>query len=77
MFASGAHQPVASTANIFGDPTHDTELFPLVDLWFELTDRLKQEDIPDPMELYRERDEVVKCVGMALGSSASAFARDD
>ena len=56
---------VLAQMNIFGDPTHDTELFPLVDLWFELTDHLKQEDIPDPMELYRERDEVVKCVGLA------------
>ncbi|KAI0653324.1 hypothetical protein C8Q70DRAFT_1036704 [Cubamyces menziesii] len=53
---------VLAQMNIFGDPTHDTELFPLVDLWFEITDHLKQEDIPDPMEIFKERDEIVKII---------------
>ncbi|KAI0653325.1 hypothetical protein C8Q70DRAFT_1059397 [Cubamyces menziesii] len=51
---------ILAEMNIFGDPMHDVELFPLVDLWFELTEHLKQEDIPDPMELYKERDEIVR-----------------
>ncbi|KAJ8454015.1 hypothetical protein ONZ51_g13276 [Trametes cubensis] len=64
---------VLAQMNIFGDPTHDTELFPLVDLWFELTDHLKQEDIPDPMELYRERDEVVKIIEEARSRANAAM----
>ncbi|KAI0327910.1 hypothetical protein GY45DRAFT_1372775 [Cubamyces sp. BRFM 1775] len=64
---------ILAEMNIFGDPTHDVELFPLVDLWFELTDHLKQEDIPNPMELYKERDEIVRIIEDACTRANAAI----
>ncbi len=48
------------SAGIFGSFGDDQEVYPLVDLWFDLQANLKQEDIPDPGEFVKERDEVVK-----------------
>ncbi|PIL33721.1 hypothetical protein GSI_04346 [Ganoderma sinense ZZ0214-1] len=39
---------------IFGLTNEERKFWPMVDLWLELADYLKQEDIPDPHELYRE-----------------------
>ncbi len=40
--------------DIFTGPDEDLDLVPLVDLWPDLTDNLKEEDIPSPLELYGE-----------------------
>ncbi|OJT06556.1 hypothetical protein TRAPUB_2633 [Trametes pubescens] len=40
--------------DIFTGPAEDLYLVPLVDLWPELANNLKEEDIPSPLELYRE-----------------------
>ncbi|KAI0664038.1 hypothetical protein C8Q70DRAFT_905144 [Cubamyces menziesii] len=34
----------------------DNQFLPLVDLWFELVTHLSEEDIPSPLEFYKERD---------------------
>ena len=34
----------------------DDQFLPLVDLWFELAAHLSEEDIPSPLEFYKERD---------------------
>ncbi|KAI0328986.1 hypothetical protein GY45DRAFT_1253846 [Cubamyces sp. BRFM 1775] len=52
--------------NIFGDDSHDLELFPLVDLWHELTEHLQQGGIPNPMGIFKERDRVAECAFQAL-----------
>ncbi|KAI0327932.1 hypothetical protein GY45DRAFT_1307798 [Cubamyces sp. BRFM 1775] len=47
--------------DIFSGPNDDVDLVPLVDLWIsELGDHLKQEDIPDPQEMYAEFDQIAK-----------------
>ncbi|KAI0327929.1 hypothetical protein GY45DRAFT_1327001 [Cubamyces sp. BRFM 1775] len=49
--------------DIFSGPNDDVDLVPLVDLWIsELGDHLKQEDIPDPQEMYAEFDQITKWV---------------
>lgn len=45
---------------VFGNTNQDKELFPLVDLWLELVDHLKQDDIPNPGDLYKEYEAVVR-----------------
>ncbi len=50
-------------ADIFEAPTKDfkdPEFIPLVHLWLDLPANLKQEDIGDPVELYRERFAVTR-----------------
>ncbi|KAI9067499.1 hypothetical protein FKP32DRAFT_1673043 [Trametes sanguinea] len=52
--------------NIFGGPNDDVELVPLLDLWVsEFTERLNEEDIPSPLELLAEFDEVIGIVQRA------------
>ncbi|KAJ8501795.1 hypothetical protein ONZ51_g349 [Trametes cubensis] len=51
--------------NIFGDDSHDLELFPLVDLWHELAEHIQQGEIPNPMEIFKERDRVVEIIQQA------------
>lgn len=53
--------------NIFAGPNQDVIVLPLVDLWLDLADNLKQEDIPNPLEFLQERDTVVRymCIGSA------------
>lgn len=48
--------------NIFAGPNQDVGVVPLVDLWLDLADNLKQEDIPNPLELLKERDAVVRYI---------------
>ncbi|KAH9889319.1 hypothetical protein C8Q73DRAFT_654396 [Cubamyces lactineus] len=49
--------------DIFSGPNDDVHLVPLVDLWISgLEDRLKQEDIPTPQEMYDEFDHIAKIV---------------
>ncbi|KAJ8461987.1 hypothetical protein ONZ51_g11191 [Trametes cubensis] len=51
---------------IFTSPDDDADLLPLVDLWIsELADHLKQEDIPSPLEMFAEFDEIVRIVAEA------------
>lgn len=47
---------------IFAGPDQDVGVLPLVDLWLDLADNLKQEDIPDPLEFLKERDAIVRYV---------------
>ncbi|KAI0774868.1 hypothetical protein BD413DRAFT_472563 [Trametes elegans] len=66
-------------ADIFGLNVDDTvELVPLVDLWFELTDHLTSDTIPSPVELEKERDEIMRIIHDARerapdGCSPSSF----
>ncbi|KAI0350643.1 hypothetical protein OH77DRAFT_1412785 [Trametes cingulata] len=48
--------------DIFGGPDQDVAVLPLVDLWLDLADQMKEESIPCPLELIRERDTIVKSV---------------
>lgn len=45
-----------------GDPNTDMELYPVVDIWFNLTSHLREEDIPNPIALYRECEKVAAYV---------------
>ena len=38
----------------------DEALLPLVRLWFDFPAILEQDDIPDPRELFAERDTIVR-----------------
>ena len=38
----------------------DTEILPVVDLWYDLAAYPTQDRIPSPEELYRERSQIVK-----------------
>ncbi|KAL1945508.1 hypothetical protein VTO73DRAFT_2359 [Trametes versicolor] len=40
--------------DIFTGPDDDLDLVPLVDLWPDIANTLKEEDIPSPLELYEE-----------------------
>lgn len=40
--------------DIFTGPDADLDLVPLVDLWPDIANTLKEEDIPSPLELYEE-----------------------
>ncbi|KAH9889295.1 hypothetical protein C8Q73DRAFT_707024 [Cubamyces lactineus] len=60
--------------DIFSGPNDDVELVPLVDLWIsELGDQLKQEDIPDPQEMYAEFDHIAKIIREARVRSYAAL----
>ncbi|OSC96772.1 hypothetical protein PYCCODRAFT_1462277 [Trametes coccinea BRFM310] len=49
--------------DILGFNVDDTaELMPLVDLWFELTDHLTAETIPNPMDLHKEHEEIMRII---------------
>ena len=37
------------------------ELDPVVELWYELTDHLKDEDIPHPSEFHAEKARIIRC----------------
>ncbi|KAI0740883.1 hypothetical protein C8Q76DRAFT_206040 [Earliella scabrosa] len=54
--------PVDTMINMgmFGDPTANVEVLPLVHLWMNLGENLKQEEITDPIHLYEERDAIVR-----------------
>ena len=46
---------------VFRPPSgHDAELDPVVELWYELTEHMKDEDIHHPSELYAERDRLIR-----------------
>ena len=38
----------------------DAELDPVVELWYELTEHMKDEDISHPSEFYTEKNKVAK-----------------
>ncbi|KAI0664048.1 hypothetical protein C8Q70DRAFT_215498 [Cubamyces menziesii] len=60
--------------DIFSGPNDDVELVPLVDLWIsELGDHLKQEDIPDPQEMYAEFEHIAQIVKEARIRSYAAL----
>ncbi|KAH9889307.1 hypothetical protein C8Q73DRAFT_783320 [Cubamyces lactineus] len=60
--------------DIFSGPNDDVDLVPLVDLWIsELGDHLKQEDIPDPQEMYAEFDHIAKIIKEARIRSYAAL----
>ncbi|KAI0327912.1 hypothetical protein GY45DRAFT_1355416 [Cubamyces sp. BRFM 1775] len=49
--------------DIFSGPNEDVELRPLVDLWIsELGDHLKQEDIPNPVDMFEEFGHIARIV---------------
>ncbi|OSC97332.1 hypothetical protein PYCCODRAFT_1481388 [Trametes coccinea BRFM310] len=49
--------------DIFGGTNEDVDVIPLVDLWIsDLPAQLKEEDIPDPTELYAECARIVQIV---------------
>ncbi|KAI9067447.1 hypothetical protein FKP32DRAFT_1588548 [Trametes sanguinea] len=55
-------EPLA-TMDIFSGPKCDVDLVPLVDLWIsELSDYLKEEDIPDPDDLFAECEQIAQIV---------------
>ena len=65
-FSTSATTSSASSADadpgmfFFGNPKKNMEALPLVHLWLDLANRLKQEDIPSPVDLFAERDAIVK-----------------
>ncbi|KAI0365071.1 hypothetical protein BV20DRAFT_903734, partial [Pilatotrama ljubarskyi] len=59
--------------NIFGAPDQDVACVPLVDLWLDLTDHLKEEDIPNPLGLLEERDAIVKIIRDARSRTYAAL----
>ncbi|RDX48671.1 hypothetical protein OH76DRAFT_647253 [Lentinus brumalis] len=48
-----------------------TELYPLVDLWYDLPAHLKQDEIPNPLGLFKERDELNRSVPLRLSLQGS------
>ncbi|KAI0327914.1 hypothetical protein GY45DRAFT_1073239 [Cubamyces sp. BRFM 1775] len=60
--------------DIFSGPDADVELIPLVDLWIsELEGHLKQEDIPNPSDMFAEFDHITKIVQQARIRSYAAL----
>ncbi|KAI9067482.1 hypothetical protein FKP32DRAFT_1588590 [Trametes sanguinea] len=56
--------------DVFGLAHDDgAEILPLVDLWYELTEHLTADTIPNPGEFYEERDAIVKIVKDARARS--------
>lgn len=53
---------VNALMEIFAGPNQDLGVVPLVDLWLDLAENLKQEDIPNPLEFLKERDAIVRYV---------------
>ena len=43
-----------------GDPTQNMESLPLAHLWHDLANHLKQEDIASPVDLFAERDAIMR-----------------
>ena len=43
-----------------GNPTQNMETLPLVDLWHDLANHLKQEDIASPVDLFAEHDAIMR-----------------
>ena len=39
----------------------EAERIPVVELWYELTERLKDEDIPHPSEFHAEKARIIRC----------------
>ena len=58
--SSNEDSSVPAVAQIFGNPQKDAETFPIVDLWYNLTDYLTEDTIPSPADLFKERDAIVK-----------------
>ena len=45
--------------DVFGwNPNPETPLFPLAELWLDISNHLDQESIPHPMELYKEMRDI-------------------
>ncbi|KAM5537895.1 hypothetical protein V8D89_008371 [Ganoderma adspersum] len=57
----------SSETNIFEPPEdlQDPEYTPPVELWLDLADNLKQEDIGDPVDLYKERFAIISIIRRA------------
>ncbi|KAL1937876.1 hypothetical protein VTO73DRAFT_12769 [Trametes versicolor] len=64
---------VHALMGIFAGPNQDVGVLPLVDLWLDLADNLKQEDIPDPLEFLKERDAIVSIVQAARSRAYAAL----
>ena len=45
---------------LFADPKEGFELQPLCHIWYDLAANIKQEEIPNPIHLFEERDAVVR-----------------
>lgn len=58
---------------IFAGPDQDVGVLPLVDLWLDLADNLKQEDIPDPLDFLKERDAIVRYASCTRGGRQAGF----
>ena len=43
-----------------GNPTQNMETLPLADLWHDLANHLKQEDIASPVDLFAEHDAIIR-----------------
>lgn len=52
----------AAEVDVFEPPEdfEDPEYIPLVDLWLDVAENLKQEDIGNPVDLYRERFAIMR-----------------
>ncbi|KAJ2994798.1 hypothetical protein NUW54_g7490 [Trametes sanguinea] len=46
--------------HILNEYAHDVELFPIVDVWHEFPDFLRQRDIPNPLGFFKERDHIAQ-----------------
>ncbi|KAJ3007063.1 hypothetical protein NUW54_g3693 [Trametes sanguinea] len=77
-----------ATMDIFSGPECDVDLEPLVDLWIsELSEHLKEEDIPDPEDLFAECEQIAQiirdarirrsCAKMAASVATSSTKVDD
>ncbi|RDX48665.1 hypothetical protein OH76DRAFT_1483752 [Lentinus brumalis] len=53
------------------DQAKDAELLPIVDRWYDLTTHLAQDEIPSPLDFYRERHEIVRIVRDARRRAAA------
>ena len=58
--ASGSVDTFTILKRIFSDPHNGPELQPLCHLWFNLAEHIKQDEIPDPVHLFEERDAIVR-----------------
>ena len=46
--------------NVFGNPYADVEPLPLVQLWIDIHSELKQDEIGNPLDFFKERDAIVR-----------------
>lgn len=53
---------VNALMEIFAGPNQDLGVVPLVDLWLDLAENLKQEVITNPLGFLKERDAIVRYV---------------